>query len=265
MTVRLAVAQTAPRVGNVESNLSELEELLDGRAGQWDVLILPELFPSGYRREGIDHAMLAEPVPGGPTIGRLSRAAAMVRTTLVGTMLEAADGRVYDTAVVIGPDGSLAATYRKTHLYPAERRHFAPGDRLTVAEADGLRIGLAICFEHAFPEVFAELALAGAELIAIPSAVPVGFEYLLELRTRARAQDNQLFVAAANLVGFDGATQWCGGSMIVSPRGEVLARAGAQNPEVIEAVIDVGEISGERSQEPILANRRPELYPRLRP
>lgn len=265
MTVRLAVAQTAPRVGDVEHNLREIESVIAGVASRADLLVLPELFTTGYRREGMDHVALAEPIPGGPSVTRLARLAGDAHLALVGTVLEAADGLVFDTAVVIGPAGELLATYRKTHLYPAERRHFAPGDRLVTAEAADIRLGLAICFEHAFPEIFTELALAGAQLVAIPSAVPVGYEYLLDLRTRARAQDNQLFVAAANLVGFDGETRWCGESMIVSPRGEVLARAGSEGPAVILADIDPGDIAGERAQEPVLANRRPSLYSRLRP
>ncbi|HET6381658.1 MAG TPA: carbon-nitrogen hydrolase family protein [candidate division Zixibacteria bacterium] len=264
MSVRVAVAQTAPRIGDVDHNLGEVEELAAGLAGRMDLLVLPELFTTGYRRLGMDHAALAEPIPEGPSLARLSRLAASTDLTLIGTLLEAADGRVYDTAVVIGPDGKVTATYRKTHLYPAERAHFAPGDRLVTATAAGLRIGLAICFEHAFPEIFTELALAGAQLVAIPSAVPVGFEYLLDLRTRARAQDNQLYVAAANLVGFDGESRWCGASMIVGPRGEVLARAGGEQPELIESAIDPAAIEGERAQEPALINRRPDLYSRLR-
>jgi predicted amidohydrolase len=264
VSVRVAVAQTAPSVGEVDANVAAVERLVAGLAGSTDLLVLPELFTTGYRRDGLDHAALAEPIPNGPSVQRLSRAAGSAELSLVGTILEAADGQIYDTAIVIDSQGDVAATYRKTHLYPAERAHFGAGDRLVTTHVAGLRVGLAICFEHAFPEIFTELALAGAELIAIPSAVPVGFEHLLDLRTRARGQDNQVFVAAANLVGFDGQTQWCGSSMIVGPRGEVLARAGVKSAEVIEAEIETAAISHERTQEPALANRRPALYPRLR-
>jgi len=259
---RVAVAQTAPRVGDVEGNLADAEAVIAGLAGHADIVVFPELFTTGYRRDGMGHATFAEPLPDGPSVARLGTASASAGIVTVGTMLESSDGRTYDTAVVIGADGRLEGTYRKTHLYPAERAIFAPGDRLRTVDAAGVRIGLAICFEHAFPEIFTELALAGAELIAIPSAVPVGFEYLLELRTRARAQDNQVFVAAANLVGFDGVTEWCGASMIVGPRGDVLASAGSSEG-VIVAELDAGVVAAERRQEPVLSNRRPELYPHL--
>lgn len=262
MTIRIAVAQTSPTVGDVEANLEAAERTIAGLAGGADVVVFPELFTTGYRREGMDHAALAEPLDGGPTVTRLGRAAASAGLSVVGTILEAAGGRVYDTALVVDATGDLAGSYRKSHLYPAERAHFAPGDRLEVVDVGPTRIGLAICFEHAFPEIFAELALAGAELIAIPSAVPVGYEYLLELRTRARAQDNQVFVAAANLTGFDGVNDWCGGSMIVGPRGNVLAAAGRE-PGVIRAELDAAAVAAERRQEPVLVNRRPDLYRRL--
>lgn len=263
MSLRVSVAQTAPRVGSVDANLADAEAIISNLAGRADLVVFPELFTTGYRREGMDHESLAEPIPDGPSFERLARAAVAADLSVVGTMLEAADGRVYDTAVVIGADGMLAGRYRKSHLYPDERPHFAPGDRLEVIETRGARIGLAICFEHAFPEIFTELALRGADLIVIPSAVPVGYEYLLELRTRARAQDNQVFVAAANLVGFDGTTEWCGTSMIVGPKGQVLAAAGPHDAVVIDAELDSAEVAAERRQEPVLLNRRPDLYPHL--
>lgn len=262
MTLRVAVAQTAPRVGEVDANLDEIERIISDLAGGADLVVFPELFTTGYRREGMDHAALAEPIPDGPSIRRIGDAAARAWISVVGTVLESDAGLVYDTAIVVGPDGRLEGRYRKSHLYPAERAYFASGDALEVVELDSWRVGLAICFEHAFPEIFAELALDGAELIAIPSAVPVGYEYLLDLRTRARAQDNQIFVAAANLVGFDGVTDWCGASMIVGPRGDVLAAA-EREATVIVAELDPQRVDAERRQEPVLENRRPDLYTHL--
>jgi predicted amidohydrolase len=209
----------------------------------------------------MDHAALAEPIPDGPSVRRLADAARGAGVAVAGTILERDGDAIHDTGILLDADGTLVARYRKTHLYPAEAAFFAPGDELIVAPlAGGLRIGMAICFEHAFPEIFTTLALAGASLIVISSAVPVGFEYLLELRTRARAQDNQVFVASANLVGFDGVHRWCGGSLIVDPRGDVLAAANATDAMGIAAELDLERIATERRQEEALAYRRPELY-----
>lgn len=258
---RVVVQQTAPRLGAVDENLARAELRIRGLKGRADLVVFPELFTTGYRRAGMDHAALAEQLPDGPSVRRLGRAARAAGVAVVGTILEREGDAIYDTAILIGPGGRLLARYRKTHLYPAEAAYFQAGDELMVASLDGgLRLGLAICFEHAFPEIFTTLALAGAALIVIPSAVPVAFEYLLELRTRARAQDNQVFVAAANLVGFDGYSRWCGRSAIVDPRGQVIAEAGGNDEEEISAELDLGLLHSERRQEQTLANRRPELY-----
>ncbi|CAN5266444.1 carbon-nitrogen hydrolase family protein [soil metagenome] len=257
----VAVAQTAPRVGMVDENVAAAEDRIAGLAGRADLVVFPELFTTGYRRGGMDHRALAEPVPEGASVRRLARAARDARIAVAGTLLEREGGHVYDTAILLGPDGSLVARYRKTHLYPAELPYFSPGDELVVVPLrSSLSVGLAICFEHAFPEIFTALALRGAGLILIPSAVPRGFEYLLDLRTRARAQDNQLYVAAANLAGFDGETQWCGRSTIVDPRGEAIVQAREEPETEILATIDPRVIELERRQEPALEHRRPELY-----
>jgi predicted amidohydrolase len=263
---RLAVVQTRPVLGDVDANVAAAEAELQALAGHADLAVLPELFTTGYALNGFDHRRLAEPLDRGPTIGRLCRAAAASGVAICGGVLEASGDAVYDTAVVIDRSGQLVGRYRKTHLHPTERATFAPGDELVVVPLDGsVTLGAAICFEHGFPEVFAELALAGANVVAIPSAVPVRFEYLLELRTRARAQDNQVFVAAANLAGDDGRTQWCGGSAIVDPRGTVVAGPAGREPARLVAELDLAIIDAERRQEPVLRDRRPELYRRLGP
>lgn len=263
--VRVAVVQTRAVLGDVNANVAAAEAELRALGGRADLAVFPELFTTGYALDGFDHRRLAENLDG-PTIGRLRRAAAEADVALCGGVLEAAGGSVYDTAVVIDRSGRLVGRYRKTHLHPSERATFAPGDELVVvALDDNITLGTAICFEHGFPELFTELALAGANVVAIPSAVPVRFEYLLELRTRARAQDNQVFVAAANLGGNDGRTQWCGGSAIVDPRGRVVVGPAGREPARLVAELDLAAIDAERGQEPVLRHRRPELYRRLGP
>ena len=250
----------------VAENLAAAGERIAGLGGRAQLVLFPELFTTGYRRDGMDHLALAERVPEGPSLRRLAEQARSARVAVAGTLLERDGEKVYDTAILIGPDGELVAKYRKTHLYPAELAYFSPGDELVVASVgNSVPVGFAICFEHAFPEIFTALALRGARLIVIPSAVPRGYEYLLDLRTRARAQDNQVYVASANLVGFDGESDWCGGSAIVDPRGEVIAQAGGEAEVEIVATIDPGRIERERHQEPALEHRRPELYRFQRP
>jgi predicted amidohydrolase len=261
----VAAVQCSPILGAVSHNVEQAVRRISALRGRADLVVFPELFTTGYNREHLDHAQLAESLDDSPTVSRLTAAAADARVALTGTLLERDGAAIYDTAIVIDSDGRLVGRYRKTHLYPAEQPYFTRGDGLLVVPVgDELKLGLAICFEHAFPEIFTELALLGANLIAIPSAVPDGFGYLLDLRTRARAQDNQLFVVASNLVGFDSQTRWCGRSAIIGPRGEALAVADAEGEAVLIAKLDLDEIGRERRQEPVLASRRPELYQRSR-
>jgi predicted amidohydrolase len=175
-------------------------------------------------------------------------------TTLVVGFLERDAGLLYDSAATVTPDGRVSV-YRKTHLYPAELGSFAAGQTLGAVASPAGMLGPLLCFEHAFPDIATTLALAGAEILVIPSAVPFGFEHLLELRTRARGQDNQVFAVGCNMVGHG----FCGRSLVTDPRGEVIASAG-EDETVLRARLDLGAIAAERSREPALGLRRPELY-----
>lgn len=108
------------------------------------------------------------------------------------------------------------------------------------------RVGLAICYDHTIPELFRTLSLKGAQIIFILSAVPKGFEYLLNLRARARAQDNQLFIAHVNRVGKDGDIQFCGLSKMVNPKGEVIAEASDTQEEALIGACEFDIIIKER-------------------
>jgi predicted amidohydrolase len=174
-------------------------------------------------------------------------------------------GVLYDAAVLLDRTGALAGHYRKSHLYPAENAYFRPGDALPVFQVEGVTVGIAICFEHAFPHIFTTLALRGAQVIFNPSAVPVGFCYLQDVRIPARAQDNQVFVVAVNHVGAEGNVTYCGRSQVANPRGEVVALAPGDAEAAVAARLPLDLIQNQRHQEPIFRGFRPELYePRVR-
>lgn len=257
MTTRVEVAalQLVSAPGAVERNLARFAALAREHAAGCDLIVAPELLASGYDLDllAVEGAALAEPLDG-RTVTLTAELAAELGATIAVGLLERDAGALYDSVVVVDPRGTLSR-YRKTHLYPPERAHFASGDRLVTVPSPAGRLGVMICFEHAFPDVATALALAGAQLLVIPSAVPYGYEHLLTLRTRARAQDNQLFAIASNLAG----DVFCGGSLIVDTRGEVLAQAGT-GEEVVRAAIDLAAIEREREREPALGLRRPELY-----
>jgi predicted amidohydrolase len=255
--VEVAALQIAAVPGEVERNLARLAAVAREQAAGADLIVAPELVASGYDLAHLaaNGRALGESLDG-PTVTAARTLAAELRATVVLGLLERERDVLYDTVVVVAPGGAVTP-YRKTHLYPPERAHFGAGERLVTVPTDAGEVAPMICFEHAFPEIATALALAGAEILAIPSAVPYGYEYLLTLRTRARAQDNQLFAVAANLAG----DTFCGGSLIVDPRGDVLAAAGTGD-EAVRATIDLEAIARERTREPALALRRPELYGR---
>lgn len=263
--IAIGLIQMTCRLGDKEANLNQAETLLDQIAGQVSIACLPELFNTGYHLDALGETLfdLAEPVPTGPTVARLRELAANLNIALIAGLVEGdplAAGLLYDSVVLIDRRGQVTGRYRKSHLYPAEHRFFRPGQTLPVFDLDGLRVGVAICFEAAFPPIFSTLALGGAQVVFNPSAVPAGYEYLQDLRTRARAQDNQFFVAAVNHVGVEGDVTYCGQSQAADPRGEVLATAPAGQPAAIVAELDLSLIRGQRLQEPTLRGFRPELY-----
>lgn len=227
-----------------------------------DLVVAPELVFSGYDLTMIDERAdaLAEPMDG-PSVSMMLEVAAERGMTIVAGILErASNGTLFDTVVIVTPNGE-PTPYRKSHLFPAELKRFAAGDELVTVPTPAGILGPQICFEHAFPIISTTLANDGAEIIVIPSAVPDGFEYLLTLRSRARAQDNQVFVVAANQTG----NGFSGHSLIVDPLGRVLAAAGREDA-ILTADLDLGLIQSEREQEPALGLARPELYrldPRL--
>ncbi len=254
-------------IKNKRDNLDRVSRFMETLRPKTNIVCLPELFNTGYNLEviGNDFYKLAETIPG-PTTDLLCKMARDKGITIVGSIAEKdnlKEAVLYDTAFVINEEGSLAGTYRKYNLYPTEHRFFRPGNRIETIKLDGLTVGLAICFDHAFPELFRILALKGAQIIFIPSAVPAGYDYLLNLRTMARAQDNQIFIVAANRVGTEAEVSYCGRSKIVDPKGRVLAEASSNKEEILYAAVDLQKIVEERKQEPVLRCLRPELLERL--
>jgi predicted amidohydrolase len=253
--VKVAVLQMASEPGEVAVNVDRLVELVDTHGPDVDLVVAPELATTGYDLDmlaarGLE---LAEPADGA-TGKRLQEVAARVGVTVIAGFLERERGAVYDSLLMVSPSGPLGV-YRKSHLYPPELAVFAAGEALGVVDTPAGVVGPLVCFEHAFPEAATTLAIAGAQILVIPSAVPVGYEHVLHLRTRARAQDNQIFAIGCNMTGHG----FAGRSLVADPRGEVLAEAG-EEPTVLVAELNLATARSERGREPALQLRRPELY-----
>ena len=182
------------------------------------------------------------------------------------------DGQCANRAILVRPDGGVAATYDKLHMFDVdlptgerirESASYTPGDRAVVAEAAGARLGLTICYDLRFPKLYNALAHAGAEVLTIPAAFtrPTGAAHW-EVLMRARAIETGAFVIAPAQGGVheDGRATW-GHSLVVAPWGEVIARADHDEPCALVADLDLAEVAKARAAIPALANERPFFGP----
>lgn len=261
MPPRVAAAQFIAEPGTVAANLNRaLAAVTEAADRGARLVVLPECCLSGY-----DLAWFGVGAPGGGqalTDGGLAPLADLSRQrdiAIVVNDLERAPGALYSTSVVID-GGHERCRHRKIQVTAAEAAAgLAAGDTVaTPVEIAGLGLAVApmICFEHGFPEIALRLALDGAGLLAMSSAIRRGSEYLRDLRVRARAQDNGCYAVAANAVG----RGYCGTSFVADPRGTVIATASADAAEVIVADVDPDLVATERAAEPVLHRRRPDLY-----
>jgi predicted amidohydrolase len=187
---------------------------------------------------------------------------------LIGSaMVRRDDGKAANRSILVAPDGAVAATYDKLHMFdvdlPTGERHresstYEPGDRAVVAEAAGVRLGLTVCYDLRFPALHRALARAGAQAITVPSAFtrPTGVAHW-EVLLRARAIETGAFILAPAQGGQheDGRATW-GRSMVVGPWGEILAMADHDEPAVILADLDLDLVAKARAAIPALANER---------
>lgn len=252
------------KIGDKDYNINKSLRILDSINSKVDIVCFPEFFTTGYSLDLINDNFyqLAETIPG-RTTEIFSKEALKRNIAIIGVIVEKDSNKqniLYDTAFIIDRNGKLVGKYRKTHLYNNEHEYFNAGDKLPVFELFGVKIGVTICFDHAFPQLYTAMALKGAQIVFIPSVVPVGYEYILELRSRARAQDNQIFIVAVNRVGREGSVDYCGLSQIINPRGELIARSSTNKEELLTGKLNLGMILEERKREPGLKCIRPDIY-----
>jgi predicted amidohydrolase len=237
------------------------------------LIVLPEKWP--VLGTPAETAAGAESLDDGATMTWARAIARELRIDLVaGSFAETTDGdRNRNTSIHVGPDGTDRAVYRKLHMFDVEVGDTVyresdtdePGADVVLSETtDGVELGLTVCYDLRFPELYRELAVRGARVLCVPAAftVPTTRDHW-EVLLRARAIEDQCFVIAANQVGrhgtSDGAPASGGRSMIIDPWGVVLATA-PDRPGWIVADLDLEAQAVTRSKLPSLANRRPEVY-----
>ncbi|MDN3295783.1 carbon-nitrogen hydrolase family protein [Streptomyces ficellus] len=261
--LRTALLQSSGQPGDVAANLKVLDEAAARAAATGaGLLVAPEMFLTGYAiGDGV--ARLAEPADG-PSAAAIADMAVRHGLGIVYGYPERDGERVFNSAQLIGPDGARLANYRKTHLYGGfETDSFTPGDQPVVqAELGGLRVGLMICYDVEFPENVRAHALAGTELLLVPTALMHPAEVVAESVVPVRAFENQMYIAYANRTGLEGAFEFVGLSALAGPDGTARARAG-RGEELVTGDADPELLSSSRERNPYLRDRRPGLYTSL--
>jgi 5-aminopentanamidase len=260
--MKVAVVQTEPAFGRKEDNIEQAISMME--SVQADLYVLPELFACGYNFVEVKEVgTLAEPFAAGYTFGEISRFARSADCYVVYGFAESSWGNLYNSAAIVGGDGSKGL-YRKIHLFDREKLFFEPGDLgFHVFPTRFGRVGLMICFDWYFPESARTLALKGAQLIAHPANLvlpncPDGM--------RTRCLENRVFAVTADRIGTeergDLSLTYIGQSQIASPRGEILHRCPADQPEIVVKEIDLATADDKNlnSFNHLFSDRRPEMY-----
>jgi predicted amidohydrolase len=265
--MRIALGQLISSPRKDETLSAAIRAIREARRGGADLLLLPEVYMAFLDRSaGVTRASVAEPLDG-HFVSQLAREARAQNLYVGCGVWETAPGervRAYNTTVLLGPDGALLLSYRKTHLYDAfgyrESDQIVPGDAApqTIRTPLGT-LGLLVCYELRFPELMRMLALDGAEVILLPAAWVAGAlkEEHWNTLVRARAIENTVFIAAADQVG----NIFIGRSQIVDPMGVALA-AGGETEGLVFGDVDLGRIVTVREKLPALRQRREDVYAR---
>lgn len=267
--IKLALAQISSKREDKEANLQKIVELTHEAKRQGaDIAVFPEMCLTGYVLHDQIYE-LAETIPG-PSMGKVEALAKETGMHIVFGMPELskkAQATMFNTAVFIGPKG-LIGKYRKMYLPTAsvfeEKRYFRPGYQTAAFQTEVGNIGLSICYDIFFPEVFRLTRLKGAQLIICISASPAVRRSYFETLTSARALENTAYLAYVNLAGVQDGLQFWGGSRLVNPNGDLIAKARYDEEELLTCDVDFSDIRTAETFIPTLRDLRPELFDKLK-
>jgi len=263
--ITLALAQISSQRGNKKENLRKIEELtLQAKKQAADLVIFPELCLTGYVVKDQLYE-LAETIPGPSTrrVEELARKTGMHVVFGMPELSEKTRATMFNTAVFVGPEGVIGKyhkMYLPTHSVFEEKRYFRPGYETAAFDTPIGKIGLCICYDLFFPEVTRLTRLAGAQLIVCISASPSVRRSYFEILTAARALENTSYLAYVNLVGVEDGLQFWGGSRLVSPTGDIVARAKYDEEDFVLCEVDFKDLKSAEAFIPTLRDLRPELF-----
>ncbi|KAB2904461.1 MAG: carbon-nitrogen hydrolase family protein [Anaerolineae bacterium] len=266
--VTIAIVQFSPKLGEPEENLVKMSEFVSKIASQQkvDLIVFPELATSGYEL-GVKSTEVAQRIPG-PTVNLMSQRASEYGVHIAFGMVskEKVESIIFNSAVLIGPDGELVGSYDKMHLRGEERMAFREGYKLPVFETETIgTVGMLLGWDLAFPETARSLALDGAELVISMTNWETAQMEEYRSYVKSRAFENSVFMVVSNRVGEDVTLSFGGESMIVGPRGKVYSSLdektdGKPNEGFSVARIDLDEVRKYREEFQYLQARQPTNY-----
>ncbi|HAT56013.1 MAG TPA: carbon-nitrogen hydrolase [Veillonellaceae bacterium] len=244
--MRIAMIQMDIAAGEKERNIQHGIDLMERAAGSADVLVLPEMWTTGYDFRHLDEQVTR---PGDDLMQRLSSFARYHGITLIpGSLPMSFEDGIYNTAMIIGPDGRQKACYKKVHLFShlIESRLMKAGSESVCTPIRGVETGLAICYDLRFPELFRTLTHHGATLIILPASWPMERIYHWVILNQARAIENEIFMCSVNAVGMYRGVHLYGNSMFVSPNGTILVH-GDEKENIYYADYDGDDVQRQRT------------------
>jgi omega-amidase len=265
--MKIAAAQIACALGDLEVNLSKIRDFSSrAKEAGAELIVFPEMTDTGYSMPVIQTR--ATPWTKG-AVPELQKIAQSLSIAIISGVSERDGSRIYNSQVFVDANGMIQANYRKTHLFAAapieEHKCFSPGNELTSFALGELRLGLSICYDLRFPEVYRTLAVKDdANGFIISSAWPFPRVEHFRILALARAIENQSYVIVANRVGTDDGVSFCGASAIIDPYGVTVAAASPDREELIVAEISQEVIQNVRNRMTVFAHQRQDLYEKHR-
>jgi omega-amidase len=261
--MKIAVAQIACSLGDVEANVRKMRDFSSrAKEAGAGLVVFPEMADTGYSMPVIQKHATAWTEGAVP---RLQETAKELGIGIISGVSEREGGSIYNSQVAIDLSGQIVAKYRKIHLFGPppieEHKCFSPGNELVSFSIGDLRLGLTICYDLRFPEVYRALA-CGQEVnvFIISSAWPFPRAEHQRVLALARAIENQSYVVLSNRVGKDDGVSACGGSAIIDPYGVTVAAASADREELVVAEVSNEIIRSVRDRMPVFEDRREDVY-----
>ncbi|MCK4383390.1 MAG: acyltransferase, partial [Candidatus Lokiarchaeota archaeon] len=255
---KIGYIQTSPIFGDKEKNFNQIEDLLVNVKA--DILVLPELFATGYTFKSKDEAMSLAETSEGLTAQFLIKISKMINAVMIGGYVEQDGDEIYNSAMIVSDKGVIDS-YRKIHLYYKEKLWFSPGNKpLRVYDVKGIKVGIMICFDWFFPETTRTLALLGADIIVHPANLVLPY---CQKAMVTRCLENRVYAITSNRIGHEKRGEdnfkFTGASQITSYNGEILSSA--EIGKISKDIVDI-DIKNSRNKDlnehnNIFEDRRP--------